>query len=248
MEKIIAAICEDNAQSLLYIKKQIESMFEQMGECIECSCFSCAKELLDSIRNKTDYDILFLDIDMPEMNGIELSKIIRKEDFNGIIVFISNKEALVFETFQVQPFRFIRKNHFSEELGQLTTDILHYFKEKKGTMIHVCEQHSDKVYSFNIAHIQYIEVIGKYWNVVTRHHETVIRYPLSEFGALLRQFGFLMPHRSYLVNYRYIYSIQKNEIELDTGIRLPISRNRRDIIKQEYLVLNSGGFLNDSFS
>lgn len=243
MKKIIAAICEDNEQSLQYIRKQMAHTFEQAGEQLECACFSRARNLLDEIHRGTDYDVLFLDIDMPEMNGIELSKILRKEDFNGIIVFISNKEALVFETFQVQPFRFIRKSHFSEEVAQLTGDILQYFREKQGTVIQIAEQHSDKMYSFNVTHIQYIEVIGKYCKVVTRHHETVVRYPLSEFDAQLRQYGFLMPHRSFLVNYRYIYSIQKNEIELDSGVQIPVSRSRRDVIKQEYLILNSGGTL-----
>lgn len=243
MENLIAAICEDNEQSLHYIEKQMTAAFDQAGESMDCACFSRAKNLLDEIRHGTDYDILFLDIDMPEMNGIELSKLLRKEAFGGIIVFISNKETLVFETFQVQPFRFIRKNHFSEELPQLIRDILQYFREKQGTVIQIAEQHSDKIYSFNVTHIQYIEVVGKYCKVVTRHHETVVRYPLAEFELLLRQYGFLMPHRSYLVNYRFIYSIQKNEIELDSGIQIPLSRNRRNIIKQEYLVLNSGGTL-----
>lgn len=243
MSALNAAICEDNKQSLEYIHQELKKAFSSTEIAIDFFSFTNAYGLLEEIRKGKVFDILFLDIDMPQMNGIDLSILLRKEKYNGLIIFISNKESLVFETFQVQPFRFIRKNHFQKELPQLIHDIVFVIHKKEEILLDIHEQHSNKVYHFNINHIQYIEVLGKYCKVVTSHHETLLRYPLLEFEAKLRPYGFLMTHRSFLVNYRYIFSIGKTELTLDNGSTIPLSRNRRELIKEEYLLLNNGGTL-----
>ena len=168
---------------------------------------------------------------MPEIDGIELARRIRHLQEDVLFIFISNKEELVFQTFEVQPFRFIRKNHFQEELESLIHAIHHHFKKIDSPSVHLTIDSSHRLYSFNPLELVYIEVIGKYCDFVFRDHKHTIRYKLSDAEKLLKNHGFIQIHRSYLVNCRYIFSIGNHSIALDSGEELSLSRNRVDQVK-----------------
>lgn len=142
---------------------------------------------------------------------------------------------MVFQTFEVQPFRFIRKNHFHEELSALVSGIQDALARRKGIMLTVEEEHSSAVYSLNINEILYVEVVGKYCEFTTTGQKLIIRYKLSDLAKQLTDYGFLQPHRSYLVNIRYVFSIENTELVLDNGTRIPLSRKRVKEVKEKFL-------------
>ena len=76
--------------------------------------------------------------------------------------------------------------------------------------------------------------------MITTTEKHVFRYKLADFEEILADRGFLQPHRSYLVNYRYIFSIQKDHLLLDNHEKIPLSRKRVDMIKQQFLILSQG--------
>ncbi|GFP76528.1 LytR/AlgR family response regulator transcription factor [Clostridium fungisolvens] len=243
MTLYLAAICEDQQESLNYINMELSKAFINKNFPIHFDCYTKAQDLLYATCTVKNYHILFLDIDMPGMDGIELCRKIRKNNSNVMVIFITNKEELVFQTFEVRPFRFIRKAHFSEELPALVSDIIREFQEQKGFMITIRELHSDKIYSFNIKEIIYIEVILKHCRIVTTSKEVNIQYKIMDFEKHLREHGFLRPHRSFLVNYRYIFSIQKDSLILDNKASIPLSRNRVSAIKEEFISLIDEGVI-----
>lgn len=77
----------------------------------------------------------------------------------------------------------------------------------------------------------------KYCKVVTTKGVTALRQTLSLFESKLANQGFIKPHRSYLVNYRYISRIEKNQIVLESGIILPLSRNRVAETRAQFISL-----------
>ena len=243
MEKLMAAICEDEPKVLEYLHRQLSFHLQAEHQIINFDCYQDGQALIDAVRKGKNYQLLFLDIDMPEINGIEVCRRIRRiHNFpdTTLVIFISNKEELVFQTFEVQPFRFIRKSHFHEELPSLAAAICRELNRKKGVTLTIEEQHSNMVYSVNINDILYVEVIGKYCHIITPAKELKIRYQLSALSDMLAGYGFLQPHRSYLVNCRYIFSIEKNEILLDDQTAIPVSRNRVRQVKQEFLEFTRG--------
>ena len=236
-----AAVCEDSARTLEVIHEQLSKEFLRQNFKIEFDCYTEPEVLLETCRTGTAYHILFLDIDMPGINGIELCRRIQCGSPNVLTVFISGKDKMVFQTFQVRPFRFIRKSHFTEELPALVNDIIHEMRMQEGTSISIEELHSGNLYSLNTNQILYIEALVKDCRIVLTSQEIQIHYKLKDFEALLKQYGFLRPHRSFLVNYRYIFSIQKTSLILDNGQHIPLSRNRVDTVKEEFITLNYGG-------
>ena len=235
MSVITAAICEDEPAVLDYLCKQLGNSLRSDGNEYHFDCFTQGEDLLHKINSGTNYHLYFLDIEMPGINGIDVCRKIRSRDEDSLVIFISNKEEMVFQTFEVQPFRFIRKNHFMEELLALTDGIQKALARRKGIMLTIQEEHSNAVYSININEILYIEVVGKYCEITTVSQALTIRYKLSDLAGQLAEYGFLQPHRSYLVNYRYVFSIENTELILDDQTRIPLSRKRAKETKEQFM-------------
>ena len=235
MSIITAAICEDEPAVLDYLHRQLKQELTSDGNDYHFDCFTQGNDLLQKIEQGSNYQLFFLDIEMPGINGIEVCRRIRSRNENSLVIFISNKEEMVFQTFEVQPFRFIRKNHFHEELPALVQGIQKALARKKGIMLTLEEEHSNAVYSINMNDILYIEVVGKYCEITTPEQTLTIRYKLSDLAEQLAGYGFLQPHRSYLVNCRSIFSIENTELVLDNGMRIPLSRKRVKEIKEQFM-------------
>ncbi len=102
------AVCEDETGILTYISQKVEQSFTQKGTAVQVDAYGNSQTLLAAITENNAYDIYYLDIDMPSLNGIELCRKIRLRYPAALVLFVSNKEELVFQTFAVQPFRFLR--------------------------------------------------------------------------------------------------------------------------------------------
>lgn len=236
------AICEDYKPSLTYIQQQLSEQFVINQFDIRLDCFSDPKQLLAEIIEKhVHYDVLFMDIEMPGMNGLDVCRQIRIISKETLIVFISNREDFVYQTFEVQPFRFIRKNHFKEELPAMAHALIQEFKNNEELCITLKELHSDSIYTVDVHQIVYIEVIARYCHIITLNkQELKIQYKLKDLALILQNYGFLQPHRSYLVNYRSIFRIEKDQITLDSGERIPLSRGYRDSFTNNFFTLMNG--------
>lgn len=242
MRTFEAVICEDQPSELEYIERELYKEFQNVNFPVHFDNFQSGTALLNTLNQcEKYYDILFLDIEMPGINGIDLCKRIRSQFPESLVIFISNKEELVFQTFEVRPFRFIRKNHFQSELSQLVSAIIFELRSHEYIQISVQELHSSNVYTWDINQILYVEALSKRCRVVTKTSCIELQYRFMNFEAQLVPHCFLKPHRSFLVNYRFISVIQKDSIILDNGKNIPVSRNRLSDIKKQFSQCVNGG-------
>ena len=114
MSKVISvAVCDDDETMLPIIAGVVQATFPAEGATVET--FSSAKQFCDRMEEK-GFDLLFLDIDMPETDGIELGLKLRNAKRNIDIVYVSEREDRVFESFKVHPFGFVRKRNFLKDI------------------------------------------------------------------------------------------------------------------------------------
>lgn len=104
------AVCDDKQASLDIIQKELVKAANNLNITIETYLYMDGNEVVDLICNsKEDFDILFLDIDMPNISGLEVAKKIRNAGSDIILIFISAHEQYVFESIDYNPFKYIRK-------------------------------------------------------------------------------------------------------------------------------------------
>ena len=148
------------------------------------------------------------------------------------IIFITNRNELVFDALHYRPFRFIRKERLLQELEEALLSVLEEIKQQ--TMY--CEMEVGvNMVQICVSDVLYLESSGHY---VIIHREDgrqeVLRAKISEFAKKLEKYGFLRVHVGYLVNVRNIYAINSKEIRLDNQEHVPVSRKYLEQVRRQH--------------
>jgi len=228
------ALCDDEEKILALLSRRIDSSFRKKGLLVSIHTFSSSEALKRRLEDFS-FDVYFLDIDMPGMDGVDLGLYIKEHDIGNCIVYLSNRDDRVFETFKIAPLRFIRKNRFNEEIDEAVQSISGWWEQNRKKSL-VFSSYGEMI-SIPVDEILYIECSDKVQKIVTKTLTKLIRGTLSEMEAKLHGYGFIKPHRGYLVNYRHIKCIESSGIILKNEISIPISKYKITGTKQEYLRL-----------
>ena len=232
------AILDDNKTALMISTSAVEAFLKEKNTEYKLFSFSNPLNFLASAKEEK-FDLSFLDIDMPEMNGLEVANQLSEIAKNGQIIFLSQREDLVFECLKFHPFGFIRKSKLIDDFSLMMNQ---YFQtisnaESDETKIEFIDK--TKTVSFKIKEIVYIEGDRNYQTVVLKDKTSQsIRVPLGSLEEKLQAHGFIRIHKGYLLNYLYIRSIEGEEIRLTTGVSLPMSKKRKDEIMKQYLAIS----------
>ena len=233
MAVVRVGICDDESVALGHVAQSIKMEFQMNGIDAETELFSASNMLIRRFSEKPAFDVLFLDIDMPSINGIELAKKARALSPASTIVFVTSKDEYVFASFKVQPFRYIRKQDFSSEIHECISALVNEMP-RKVVQNYLTLAVGQKVVRICVSDIHYIECVGKNIYIHTSDEITELRYTLSEIEEMLSDYPFFRIHKSFIVNGDYIYSIESREIMLTTGESLPLSRYRVQETKAKF--------------
>lgn len=236
-EMIKIAVIDDEKMFVLSFQKDLSRLFKQNKVNCLISSFTSGKKFLESCMHK-EYDLIFLDIDMPDINGIKIASDIRNNKINTELIFVSGHDNFVFESIHYTPFRFIRKANL---LADTEEAVLSFCKKIKGNEQYILLDLEGKNSSF--------EDISKIMYIFSQRHDIFIlnvrketsrlssrSYTMDSLGELLSTKGFIRIHKSYLVNYMYIYKIKGEKIILKDKSDIPLSRVRIAAVKEQYQI------------
>ncbi len=234
VDMINIAFCDDD----LIMTKEMNVLFDQY--CAErdwrgiCTIFHSTLELLAEIEKGTHFDILFLDIIMPGQNGINTAREIRQHDQTVKIIFLTSSSEYAVESYTVDAFFYYLKPIKADTFYRLMDSaISECRREKQGSLVLRCKSGITRI---ALEKLMYCEVIGR---TLVFHMESGARLEgtgsLDELNSELAQYGFLRPHRSFLINMEYIQSISYKEILLSNQERIPIPHGKCSEIKRQYL-------------
>ena len=233
---IRVAVCDDEVHILKELSQQIEAAFQKRSLQVFLRSFNQAEELLREWDTEA-FDVLFLDIEMPNMDGVEFGHYLRDRKLHPCIVYVSNLENRVYETFSIAPLRFIRKSHFLDEIDDAVSAIFEWWKAQQQKKLIITER--NKIISLAIDSILYIESCAKMQNIVTVSETYRVKNPISEFEEKLIKNRFFRPHKGFLVNYQYIERVESDRLLLQNGTEIPISRRKATETKQIYMRLTT---------
>ena len=233
MKTLKVCICDDDTPSLMTYSAAVKGCFQGFGIAAEVDTYSSAANLRNRLE-KLSYNIIFLDIDMPKEDGIAFAKSLRNRNDTVPIIFVTAREDRMFDAFSVQPFGFVRKRRFLEDLNEAVRIFLETNPELTADMVMFSTSSGD--FQVNVKQIIFIES-SLHAQYIHLNGQSVIeaRSSMSNFEAQLADKGFIRIHKGYIVNYRYIKRIENSDIRLTTGELLPLSRAKKKEVKSLWL-------------
>lgn len=231
------AVCDDEMVAIKLISSALNEQFAKRGLEFKIETFLNGKVLAEKIRTGIRYDILFADISMPEIDGISLGMKLRETLTDTILVYISSHEDLVFDTFQAQPFRFIRKKNFRTELPALILAVCEEIVRRRARKI--AFQCGASSIMLQPERIVYVESYKKIQIIHYENQTFEVQSSLQKIMTQLKEYGFVQAHKSYYVNCRYIHSIDRNTLELDDHTQIPIGRSKLNNVKEAFLIFSA---------
>lgn len=225
------AICDDSKENLALLEDVVDGL--KLRET-EVECFENGESLLRYITDSKDnfYQIYLLDIEMPGINGLDTAKQIREIDKRAIIIFVTAYSDYVFSSFEVQPFRFINKPIDREKLENVIHVAVNYiYTSKRYIFISV-----DKAkIQLCCEDIMYFEGDKRKVNVYLPEETYSFYSKMSDIEKMVDNSWFVRIHVSFIVNMDYVKAIYTDEIVLNNGVHLPVSRKYQKSVKLEHM-------------
>lgn len=213
------------------MKKDIELMNNALKEhCL----FHKIKYSVDTFSNPLEfpldkhYDAVFLDIDMPEENGISLAKKINKNNPTRII-FVTQFASYMHTTFNVKPFHFINKEHLYNE-SILVLSLL--FNELHSQMIRLKTKRGEN--SVIINDITHIDIEDGLTYIHTINDTYMTWDNITSLYDQLKFHGFGKANQSCLVSFNHIKDMKDNQILLEKNINITLSHRMQSSFKNSY--------------
>lgn len=228
------AICDDEK----LICRQLEDMLYEISSfihhAVETDVYYSGEEICDFLFKGRRYDIIFLDIELCNISGVEVGKRIRNElnDEHTQIVYISSKESYAMELFEVRPLNFVIKPFCMDKIESiLLTAIKLLDKEKK-----VFEYKNNNVsFSVPINEILYFESNGRKVNIVMQDETKCFYGKLSSVEEQVNNNDFIMIHKSYLINFNYCKEYTYEYVKMSNDEVMTISQNNRKTVREKIM-------------
>lgn len=225
-----AAICDDEVHFQLFLREKLESYYGMLE--IEIELFSSGNSFLEKFREHPyDYQLIFMDIEMPGINGIETSRLIRNMNQSVPVIFLTSHRELAMEGYEVDAFRFLEKPLQMEKLVKALNDYSKLWMQNGRIPL----QDGENTILVNWTDIQYVQSENVYIHVYTDQARYLIRKKLIDMEMQLPKNIFFKPHRSYLINLGYVSSFDGKNITMKNNLKIPVSRGKRDELKASVL-------------
>ena len=229
------ALLDDDKTALLISKGAIESFFQEKNIAISLDAFTSPVNFL-AMAKEENYRLVFLDIDMPEINGLEVGKQLKGFNPQTDIIYLSQREDLVFDTLVLHPFGFIRKSKIIQDFANVLELFVNTALNTQSENKKITISSKTGTLGADIDQIMYIEGNKNYQTFYLKDGNVFdARVLMSDLENKLKDHGFIRVHKGYLINYLFIRQIGTNEVTLTNNKVLPLSSKRKDEIMENYL-------------
>ena len=232
--------CDDDREFLDKLTPMVKTIFNSLKRNVSIHLFTDARELIKKFEQyKPYYDILFLDIDMPIINGKEVARILRINDKKFKLAFITAFEEEALNTFQFDVSGFLPKTLLEERLPMVIERMVRAVEEENPQIqVFRVKTAEDSISTIKVPlnDIIYIESVNRKIYLHTKRKIFLLHgYQFSTLAEQYDDFGFVSIHRTCILNLKYIYSVDEIDVRLDDGTVLPLSRRKRQSILDKFL-------------
>ena len=228
------AICDDLTADIEKMKTHIIRYSKESSLQINVMSYSGQNDILTALKQADTYDIIFLDIYMESLNGIELARHIRKQGVKSRIIFFSTSEEHALAAFGVNALQYLVKpveyEAFTNAMKMALIDKAH--REEA-----ISIEYGHKVIKIPFENIVYVEAQRNYqYLFLTNGEPRKTRMTCSELFDYMRDRPeFVRAGASYIINLEYVVKINSKDIELTDGKKIPMPRGNYTVLKDKYI-------------
>lgn len=231
------AVCDDDKYFCEREQQVIAEYMNQKGCIYQIDTFQSGEWVLNSEKNIAEYDVIFLDIKMDKVDGIETARRIREAAVDTYIVFVTAFIEYSLEGYKVEAIRYLLKD--DEYLDKAIFECLDAIMQK--------ENYKENKYTFQFQegereiNLNDIVYIDSNLHKLTFHlergskKEYTMYERLDKIDELLPETEFCRIHKSYLINLKYLESVERYDAVLSNGVHLPISKARYFNARSEWI-------------
>lgn len=226
------AICDDEEKAVSLDEEIVKSSLQSCGIGYEIAVYTCGTNLLADITDDGFFfDLILLDIEMPDINGMKIPEKIKSFLPNVKIIFVTSHTEYAIDAFELSIFRYVPKNNLDVKLTAAVADAAKLIELEAGQEYTI--QTSNRMEKIPFKEIYYIQRDGKNASIVSGTGTSKIRKSLQQMFDELNTPEFLFIDRGYIVNIIQIMKISDGMVMLKNGEKLPVSRSRLQEVKRQ---------------
>ena len=230
------AVCEDEKIYSDKLCKALSDYFDGINIAPEITVYTDGTPLTEAYSNDERFDVVFLDLQLENSDGIETAEKIRKYDSNVPIIFVTGLENRAVEGYAVSAFDYIVKSSLSDRLPA----VLDRYMQSTNNMFLTIQTADGRTMIVTVSDIIWAESDGRGSTVVTTDNRLSTTVPVSKIASLLPSNLFTEVHKSIYVNVTKIKCINSDTVEMCSGNQLPLSRRRRKAVMSAVMAAVKG--------
>ena len=229
------AICDDDMTTTSQIEEYIRQIEIEQHIQVQYRIFFDGKSFMQSVESGEVYDLIYLDVEMPLMKGLDAAKKLREMEISSLIIYISNYETYCESMIETEPFRFLRKP--INDVDLFRKYFMSAYKKLENRNEYYTYSYKKIHHKININDIMYFESNNRKICIHTNGNQENNTFygqlDMVEKELESKSCTFIRIHQSYLVNSTYINTVQHDAVILENKDELPISEKRQKEIQRK---------------
>lgn len=219
------ALCDDD-------KTAVSEVLDYIKKTDEHHIIDIYYEPHSLLETRNQYDVMFLDIDMPNMNGIELGNAIRKKDKKTVIVYLTNMSEYRSMAFGVHAFDYLDKPISEDKIRAILLEIQSY-KEASHRVDTISFTCKEGIIRIPIQEILYFEFSNRHVKLYTIKQTYTLTTTLYKIRELVQDKTFISPHKSFYINLEHVRLVKGYDIYMVNDDVIPLSQKRASEFRVE---------------
>lgn len=233
------AIIEDEQVHAELLAGYLRDWGAQVDVHVMIQYYTSAENFLLEWETERDFDVLFVDIQMKKMNGMEMAKSVRRRDVDISIIFTTGISEYIGEGYDVGAVHYLLKPISRDKIRECMDKVRERNRDIHYLLVHA----GDEIYKLAAERINYVEARGHGCEIEIvkgkkdkKESERIeVSESISELERRMGDWGMIRCHRSYLCGLANIHHIGRTEISFDSGSRIPVSRRMYKDVNQAFI-------------
>ena len=232
MTELRMAVCDDLEEERVQLARMVRSYAQRRGLSMELRLFASGNELLDAARRPDFCHVLFLDIFMPGLSGLDAARQLRAAGCMASIVFATTSQDYGVMSFDVQAADYLVKPFRQEDVDRALDWCLEHLPEPMRVLSVYSEGETQE---FPLSSIRYLEVFGHRTHIHTLQKIVVVRRGLDDLETAIDSPDFLHCHRSFLVNMNHVMGLEGSNFRMSDKALVPISIAHQQRVRSAFI-------------